>query len=558
MAKNNNKGFSLLEIVVAITILTLLLTPILQQLAQTMSTNRRTKEQQYANENAEYVLQYMQATPQEDIATSASASPDLYYTNADSTVEATRQCKLCYVDASGAVQNVYVDAINTAVVDYKTYTYAINDIELGPRQTVYNRTVVMDDLSVKVNSFTDKDGKAYRISYNNSVAPEGYELTDEGCIVKYETLTDVDVDGDGEDDRYISEIICEEYSGAASTNPNELNIGNMHDLDASRMALINGYATEYDDQARDDFYLEIMELYKNSTVKDDRDKWTQEVNGQNAIASTNYASNIRKLTILNIIKDDTNNCYTISVDVVYEGDLSTTGGVTKFVQKQYTAWTQEFPYDVVDNTCPEIYLEYQPFSTETEKVAGVGGSVDIVTFYASKDYLLINNQVKDAKIYLYKPLWDQATATYYDVSQASIVESLDNNDNYYVTNDYAADAGHTANITKVNVNVASANAITDDNKFTIYTSLNLQDDRVATPINPQFTYDVSIFTTSFKDRTDEANVKPRIASAIDSTYIKAIDEEESKDDRLFTVTVTLTPEDENCNSVTFTGAKGAN
>ena len=65
MARNKNKGFSIVEIVIAIAVLTLLLTPIVKQLAQTMRTNRIAKEQQYANENAQYVLEYIQNTPQE-------------------------------------------------------------------------------------------------------------------------------------------------------------------------------------------------------------------------------------------------------------------------------------------------------------------------------------------------------------------------------------------------------------------------------------------------------------------------------------------------------------
>lgn len=550
MAKNNNKGFSLLEIVVAITILTLLLTPILQQLAQTMSTNRRTKEQQYANENAEYVLQYMQATPKAEIATSGSASSDLYRVNDDATIKNSHQCQLYYIDASGSVVDIYADALNVAKVDYNTYTYVMNDVELGSRNTVYNRTVVMDDLSVRVNAFTDKEGKAYRISYNNTVAPSGFELTDEGCIVKYTELTDVDVDGDGEDDRYISAIICNEFAGSASLDPNELNIGNMHDLDASKMALINGYATEYDEQARKDLYLEIMELYKNSSNANDRAKWEQEVNGQNAIASTNYASNIRKLTVLNIIKDETNKCYSISVDVVYEGNLSTTGGATKFVQKNYTAWTQEFPYTSDTDPCPEVYFEYQPYAPLVEG--------DVV-FYSDNDYVLINNQAKDAKIYLYKPLWHQAVSVAVPISGIDMVRTLDNNDAYFVTNDYTFDANHTANTTKVKINLASANTVGTDNGFTIYTNLNLDTDRVTPVVNPQFVYDATVYASYFKIYKEDGSVlSTRTASDIDSSYVKTIGEEESKGDRLFTVTVTLTPEDETCNTVTFTGAKGAN
>ncbi|MGN0435555.1 MAG: prepilin-type N-terminal cleavage/methylation domain-containing protein, partial [Wujia sp.] len=77
MARNKNKGFSLIEIIVAIAIMTLLLTPIIKQLAQTMAVNRQAKEQQYANENAEYVLEYFQANSIKTIGPDTPApSPD--------------------------------------------------------------------------------------------------------------------------------------------------------------------------------------------------------------------------------------------------------------------------------------------------------------------------------------------------------------------------------------------------------------------------------------------------------------------------------------------------
>lgn len=566
MAKNNNKGFSLLEIVIAITILTLLLTPILQQLAQTMSTNRKTKEQQYANENAEYVLQYVQSTDQAMLATATDPVSGIYTTNSADTIEASYSCAVYKISSTGTSEQLYMvddsGAIVPAKVEYNTYSYLLNDVELGARNTVYKRMVVLDDLSVKINSFVDKDGKPYRISYNNDVALSGFELTSEGSMVQYTTLTDVDLNGDGVDDKYISAIVCTEHDGAASSDPNELNVGNMHDIDANHMALINGYATEYDEQARNDLYLELMELYKNSTYGNDHARWEQEVNGQQYIANTNYTENIRKLTILNIEKDMTNKCWVVSVDVIYEGDLSTDGGATKFVQKDYQVWAQKFLFvDSSEETCPEIYFEYQPFATS------IDNSTKVVD-YATTDYILINNESKDTKIYLYKPLWDQAISTYYDEASKNVVESLDYTDNFYTVNDYGYDperniADHQQ---KVYINMVSANEMGDDNSFTVYTNLDITGDRDVTyTTDNQFSFNVTYFDTYFKVYTTDAagittSTKRTVSQTnnINMTYIKSIEEEESKDNRLYTVTVTLTPVDEEANTVTLTGAKGAN
>ena len=63
MVRKKNKGFSLIEVVVAVAILTLLISPILAQVIQTLSVSAAAKEKQYAVENAEYVLNYIQETP---------------------------------------------------------------------------------------------------------------------------------------------------------------------------------------------------------------------------------------------------------------------------------------------------------------------------------------------------------------------------------------------------------------------------------------------------------------------------------------------------------------
>ncbi len=52
MAKTNNKGFTLIEIVIAVAILSVLLTPILKQFANTLETSRKATALQEVNEMA--------------------------------------------------------------------------------------------------------------------------------------------------------------------------------------------------------------------------------------------------------------------------------------------------------------------------------------------------------------------------------------------------------------------------------------------------------------------------------------------------------------------------
>ena len=74
MAKNKNKGFTLIEIIIAIAILTVLLVPIMRQFTQTLETSRRAKELQYINENAAYVLEMSQRTDLSNIASGSDAA----------------------------------------------------------------------------------------------------------------------------------------------------------------------------------------------------------------------------------------------------------------------------------------------------------------------------------------------------------------------------------------------------------------------------------------------------------------------------------------------------
>ena len=89
MAKKNNKGFSLIEIVVAIAILTLLVTPIINQLAQTVKVNRRSKLQQYVNDNASKFMEDVKSKT----ATELDASYSKTRKNASGNTQASSASK---------------------------------------------------------------------------------------------------------------------------------------------------------------------------------------------------------------------------------------------------------------------------------------------------------------------------------------------------------------------------------------------------------------------------------------------------------------------------------
>lgn len=557
MAKNNNKGFGIAEIVIAITILTLLLTPVLRQLTNTMATNRKAKEQQYAVENAEYVLQYVQTSSLDELGNTEDTSGDVYCV--DKTIsdglegnEAKHICSIYVKEGSS------VNAVAEQTIEYSTFEYELNEAKLGSRNTAYSRTVVLDDIANRIKTLelqttedSDADGNldvyTYSISYNNEAAAEGFTLTTEGSMVQYD------------ENGYVVAIVCEKSRGQSSVDPNQLNMGNMHNFDYTQMALINGYTTDYDEQAANDFYAEAMDILKNSDEPTDVDRWQQAISGGAQLDTSVYLDGMKKLTTLSITDNEAEKYYEVKVTVVYENTIGST-----FVQKSYdNVYGQKFYYEDEDNKVPpEVYFEYQPIST-----GYVDRADEYSITYVYDDYILIDNQVKDAKIYLVKPKWDQARIFAYEVNDLDAIaadDTADAEDVYYYITDGTPGVGAAelprTNDRKVNINIASANAVEEDNHFTIYTNLILEDSVTSeegTSDNPQFTLNSSSVysgaTPIFLD-----NGTARTANNVPLDCLESMANEESKGNRLYTATVILEPVDANANTVILTGAKGAN
>lgn len=585
MAKNKNKGFSLIEIIIAISVLTLLLTPILKQLAATMSTNRKAKEQQYAVENAEYVLQYVQSTGIDDIGDTSVTTGDVYCVSKKisdgDTVAGNEEKHECTIYTLGLDASGNVSAVATSeTIEYSTFEYELNPVELGYRNTEYSRKVILDDISNRVKTLeyespddTDGDGKKdiynYFISYDNPTAVDGFTLTTEGSMVQY--------DAEG----YVSAIVCEMARGTSSADPNQLNMGNMHNFDYTQMALINGYTTDYDEQAADDFYAEAMEILKNSTDTADRQSWQAAISGGAQLDTSKYLAGMRKLTTISILDNKAEKCYEVKVTVVYE---NTIGGV--LIQKSYeSVYGQKFPYEVKEHLDgsktiltdpPEVYFEYQPISTGfVDKPEGEYAEYSIT--YAKDEYILIDNQVKDAKIYLVKPKWDQARIFTHEITDLTSIANENTpeaEDVYYYISNGTPGAGVgeqlRTNNTKVNINIASVNEVKADNKFTIYTNLIVEDsvDSDTTDVtNPQFTLNnpgvykdsgYKYFGIPSESATGAVTYAQRTAFSVPADCLKSMADEDTKGNRLYTVTVTLTPDSDGLNTVIFTGAKGAN
>jgi len=551
MAHKNNKGFSLIEIVIAMAVLTLLLTPIIKQFAQTMRVSRLAKEQQYVNEEAIFALEEAQVTSKDELIANYTA---IAATNPDVTFATSSDPVACTLVTTSGNEIDLVDEKENAVTDnkvnYTVESYVLKHIEVGPENDLYNKVISVDNLATQIRGYkTSVDKKGLKIKYNMTSAevPDGYTLTSEGSAVK--------TDGNGN----VISVVVEETNYVG--NPNSTNLGNMQNLDYETVAMITGSASNFDDTAERTMYADAMDELKEANY----DAWETHMKhstGDGPLFQSDTVFDREKLT--KIYVDEVNETsgekyYIVKVDVYYSYSFQlaqmadpVSGNVS------YNVFAQKFYTD----KCPDIYFEYQPFITELSES---GGAYNVE--YADNDYILIDNYVDDVKLYVYKPFLDAEnvadgkTETDYTKVDSYLYDSLKYNED---ENRY--------DLIKTKINIASANNSVKE--VDIYTNLDVEDNGAAS----QFFVDHTTFSNfDFVDSdkaADDASLEGAAKQSYTRSKIMSIDQDTRYNDRLRTVTVSMIPVEltstenadgsteitesvrDDANTVTLTGAKG--
>ncbi|MCM1084073.1 MAG: prepilin-type N-terminal cleavage/methylation domain-containing protein [Clostridium sp.] len=535
MAKNKNKGFTLIEIIIAIAILTVLLVPIMRQFTQTLDTSRRAKELQYINENAAYVLEMSQRTDLSNIASGSDAA------------DVADDIKINTVTKHAAITCRVYNPDGTAVsgpdgeVQYTATHYVLNDVKLGAKRHVYGREVVTDDLSAKLAAKSDILGQGYKVAYGLTDADLAnfsgdFELTNEGSIVQY--------DSNG----FVTAVACNKVDTV--NNPNDTNLGNMQDLDVTKVAIIPGTAQSFDAQAESQFFSITMDKLKEA----DYESWLQAMmheSNDSILNTVDYAGSLQKVTKIYIDENDngtpsnkSDDYYVVKADVYYHSSYSIAsliengGSASVDETLSYNVFSQKFYTD----RCPDIYFEYQPYSTEYRY--GTNPYVE----YATDDDIIIDNYVENpdgpVKLYLYKPTADQSNTAYHD--------GVDDAHAYYTRH---------GGTTKVRINVYKMNS--NVKPVDIYTNLYGTTDAGAKVID-HTQFKVGLRPTISSIVTDSPKTENQLNTVredYDYSNIKLLEEDTRYADRLLTVTVKLTPKDTDnkmVNQIKLTGAKGEN
>ncbi len=525
MKRRNNKGFSLIELIIAVAVMALLITPIIVQLAHTLETSAQAKEKQYADENAEYVMEYFRKTEKNVLDKGGSVDGQLNISNVSEwKVENSTgvECDL-YVAGNSAVQDTIV---------YDVTDYSLDDVKLGKKNNTYTRTVSLDDLANRVMA----SSQSLRISYDvtKDTLPEGFTLLNDGSAVQYD------------ENGHVNAIVCKPSTGDYE-DPNETNLGNIQDLDSTKMAIIEGNSASLDTQYEADLLSLVTDIDTKlgitnaSSINEDIKKITDN--------SLIYRSSV--IITSGIIDQATNELkgYNVKVRIVYI--CNDTIHQQSIPIKSYTVYDKDF------NTteAPDVYFIFEPYvmAKSTPDIARYS-SVEFL-FVSADEYTNGQDGKDPSKIYLIKP-----QNTWFTTNNVSIPGSgADETSFWYPESGSAA---------RVNVMINQNYKDSADYPLKIYTNISVD------PVTGEWRDGGYMFnTTDIETGTAEWSIYHKVLTSIknlgdvfpfDKTtghyahgerYIYPLREDPRYAGRLYSITVTL--KDPKGRTTHYKGTKGA-
>lgn len=128
MVRSNNKGFSLIEVIIAAAVFAILIYPITTALVSSTKTGTKSTKKQYAVEKAEEIMENFKTV---DI------NGDVYLPDSNGTTE--------YKFVKGSSTTSSITLPDTKSATYTTTSYACNDISIGNNFENYTCTVEVND-----------------------------------------------------------------------------------------------------------------------------------------------------------------------------------------------------------------------------------------------------------------------------------------------------------------------------------------------------------------------------------------------------------------------------
>ena len=384
MTKLNNKGVSLIDCLIAIAVLALLVSPIIAQLFTTIQVSAEAKEKQYVIDDATDVYEYFRKYDTKELEKNIARENESGF----KIVNMTKSSGLCELYKSNGDKINSIEKHAPGATDKIKFDYTIYELEesdkFGRAGNKYRRVVVRSDLRNKLYE------NGYQIDYSvtngstNTLDSKFKFRSDNSIVVMSSTSKD-----DLYDDSKIEGIVVKKIDDVDDTyikkfmmDPNDIDIGNVQDIDAEKMAIISGDATSIDYQL--DLSLQnVLVQYATSHPESAIGTYANDPTGLNnyikaVISNSSSTSKVRKIKVYITAGknasgqpdiDATTNkpkFYTVKCDVTYRVTFS--GNDLKAFDN-FTSTTGEFTYPVLERnyyttTPPDVYMIYEPFITD--------------------------------------------------------------------------------------------------------------------------------------------------------------------------------------------------
>ncbi len=317
MPKMKNKGVSMVEILISITIFAILMIPIVSGIISSMNNTTNAKTLQYRNEYIENIIEYVKEESLENILAGK------YFSDNGS-----------FTDTS--------DPVNVSVDFYKKTDAATYDLNLKPLADL--ATDKGWTLNVKDSDVMDGVGIGAK-----SVPYEVYTVSGKVKLgTKHKTYA------------YKMEISNKYYAqkeiDSSYVNPNNLALGVVEDIDHTKVALINGTIANYDTAVSNAFMTKKLEVLKEKNP-DWYDIYINQAEATNLFPNDTATRKI----ILKVSGSETKG-YTVTCGLVYH-DNSTNSTVQSALANyniEYMPFEYNYPIDPTTKKAvlPNIYLMY--------------------------------------------------------------------------------------------------------------------------------------------------------------------------------------------------------
>lgn len=481
MSKSNNKGISLIDVIIAVAVMSILISPIIAQIITTVDTSSRAKERQYVIDDADKVMDYFRSNSLKELSETGDKGEAIII---NSVSESEVKFKAYDFGASGSedYDSPVVkekDSLNNdlkyTVIDYvlgsKDETGTISSYEiLGREKNRYSRTVSLDDLSnvlleqgLVINYNAGKGNTAEDNERKDKLTDLGFEFTNEGAAVMY--------DSNG----HVNAVACLESGSTSYTNPNK-STPIITDIDSEKMAIIEGNASSIDHQFQSDFISNLLTIVSkkktylesqpaSGSTKETLYEYYQNTDNLNSVFDGARLNNdfyrLIKLTVIGEdVVDDKPSHYRVKCEVYYKAQYT-------FLEETFGSDedNKKFRYTVFDQTYntsepPDVLFVYEPFIKQMDATYTAYAPEDFISIKSDKYTSGAVSGYDPSKIYLIKAdsTWADEVVGRYTPSDTDELDSINKDQDPQHYSNYFYYVNNTTNV-PVDINV---NQITDD------------------------------------------------------------------------------------------------